>query len=77
IPGITITAGETTTVNVALKLPGDATGDGKVDASDLALVAGAFNTQDAASDLNADGVVNIFDLVKVGINFGRTESPWE
>ncbi|MCL0079016.1 carboxypeptidase regulatory-like domain-containing protein [Dehalococcoidia bacterium] len=71
IPGIVITAGETIVVNVALKLPGDATGDGKVDASDLALVAGAFNTQDAAADINADGIVDIFDLVKVGISFGR------
>ncbi|MCL0095584.1 carboxypeptidase-like regulatory domain-containing protein, partial [Dehalococcoidia bacterium] len=42
IPGIVITAGETIVVNVALKLPGDATGDGKVDASDLTLVTRAF-----------------------------------
>ncbi len=61
----------TAIVNVVLRLPGDATGDGKVDASDLTLVAGAFNTQDAASDINADGIVDIFDLVLVGRNFGR------
>lgn len=58
-------------MNVALKLPGDATGDGKVDASDLTLVTRAFNTQDAAPDINADGIVDIFDLVKVGRNFGK------
>ncbi|MCL0034729.1 carboxypeptidase regulatory-like domain-containing protein [Dehalococcoidia bacterium] len=71
ITDIVVIAGETTTVNVALKLPGDATGDGKVDASDLTLVTRAFNTQDAAADINADGIVDIFDLVKVGISFGR------
>lgn len=59
---------DTATVTV-LKLPGDVNRDGKVDASDLALVAGAFNIQDPAADLNQDGIVDIFGLVLVGKNF--------
>jgi subtilisin family serine protease len=54
-------------------LVGDVNRDGRVDAGDLALVAGAFNTEDAAADLNQDGIVDIFDLVKVGRNFGKGE----
>ncbi|MBT9143279.1 MAG: hypothetical protein DDT32_01626 [Syntrophomonadaceae bacterium] len=58
-------------------LPGDATGDGRVDVLDLSAVAEAFNTSagDAGwnpeADLNQDGIVDIFDLVKVGRSFGK------
>ncbi|MBT9143879.1 MAG: hypothetical protein DDT29_02293 [Dehalococcoidia bacterium] len=61
-------------MNVVLRLPGDATGDGKVDTADLAAVAVALNTSpptDPAADLNQDGIVDIFDLVRVGRNFGK------
>ncbi|MCL0037063.1 carboxypeptidase regulatory-like domain-containing protein [Dehalococcoidia bacterium] len=84
ISGIEVVAGVTTVVNVTLKLPGDANADGKVDASDMALVARAFNTKqgevnfDPDADLNQDGIVDIFDLVKVGRNFsaGQDKQDW-
>lgn len=57
-------------------LPGDATGNGTVNASDLALVASAFNTSPPAitsADLNNDGIVDVYDLVIVGMNYGKSE----
>ena len=30
----------------------------------------------AAGDINGDGIIDIFDLVLVGIHYGETESPW-
>lgn len=56
---------------------GDVNRDGKVDASDLAPVAGALNTREGDlnfnpdADLNQDGIIDIFDLVLVGRNFGE------
>jgi hypothetical protein len=66
---------------VRWQFPGDVTGDGKVDDADLDAVADAFNTKEGdegwnpAADLNNDGIVDIFDLVIVGINFGKDSSP--
>ena len=62
----------------AVGLPGDVNRDGVVNASDIGAVASALNrrTGDAGfspdADLNGDGVIDIFDLVRVGLNFGRT-----
>lgn len=42
--------------------PADLTGDGKVDAADLAALLGAWGSGDAAADLNADGTVDANDL---------------
>ncbi|MBT9137343.1 MAG: hypothetical protein DDT34_02433 [Firmicutes bacterium] len=59
------------------EIEGDVDGDGKVDATDLAAVAAALNTKEGddnwnpAADLNQDGIVDIFDLVRVGRNFGK------
>jgi hypothetical protein len=60
-------------------LVGDVNRDGRVDSADLALVAGAFNTRQddlnfsPDADLNRDDIVDVFDLVKVGRNFGKGE----
>lgn len=60
-------------------LAGDVSGDGKVDAADLAAVASAFNSMpgqanwNSAADLSGDGIVDIYDLVLVGRNVGRGE----
>ena len=51
-------------------IEGDANGDGVVDGADLRVVAAALGASDGA-DLSGDGLVDIFDLVQVGINFGR------
>lgn len=58
--------------------PGDASGDGVVNGTDLAAVAAAFGSVpgsanwNAAADFNRDNIVDIFDLVKVGLNYGRS-----
>lgn len=58
--------------------PGDATGDGQIDISDLGIVLTAFGTNagesgyNAAADLNRDGAVNISDLGIVIQNFGNS-----
>ncbi|MCL0073913.1 dockerin type I domain-containing protein, partial [Dehalococcoidia bacterium] len=57
-------------------VPGDVNADGRVDPADLTLVAVSFNRRaddqgfDPAADLNNDGIVDVFDLVRVGRNFG-------
>ncbi|MBI4332773.1 MAG: SBBP repeat-containing protein [Chloroflexi bacterium] len=59
-------------------LPGDVTRDGRVDAADLNLLMASFNKRagDAGfnpnADFNGDGIVDLFDLAAVGLNFGRT-----
>ena len=70
-----------TVVAPPVSLPGDANGDGHVDAVDLAAVATAFNAKEdspnwnPSRDLNQDGIVDIYDLVLVGVNFGKTSPP--
>ena len=46
---------------------------------DLTLVGGAFGTPvtpDTGPDINGDGWANIFDIVLVGGNYGKTTSVW-
>ena len=43
----------------------DVNGDGSVDNTDAALVAGAMNTDDAKYDFNDDGTVNFLDLLLI------------
>lgn len=59
-------------------LPGDVNRDGVVNTTDLSLAAASFNKRNGESgfnpnaDFNGDGLVDIYDLVVVGLNFGRT-----
>lgn len=60
-------------------LGGDANDNNVIDTSDLGCIGGAFGGAPAAcgtgsSDVNGDGVVNIFDLVLVGGNYDKTSS---
>ncbi len=61
---------------VYAKVVGDVNGDGKVDITDLVLVARSFGAAQGslnwnpAADLNNDGVINISDLTIVGASFG-------
>jgi len=63
---------------------GDANNDETVTVTDLSCVGGAFNGPPTVcgatgtSDLNADTVVNIFDLVLVGSNYNKVSpQPWQ
>jgi len=53
-------------------LAGDLNKDQRIDILDLTRCAGVFGTADPGADINGDGVVDLFDLVLIGINFGRT-----
>ena len=53
------------------RLLGDATGDGKVDASDKTQVLSASGTSSAESDVNGDGLVNIRDTIIASRAVGR------
>ena len=56
----------------------DVNGDGKVDITDIAIVAKAFGsnpelpTWDPRADLNGDGKVDITDIAMVAVHFGET-----
>ena len=58
-------------------LAGDVNRDGQVSVVDLTLAAAAFNSTpglanwNPAADWNSDSIINVFDLVVVGMNFGR------
>ncbi|MBI4332772.1 MAG: SBBP repeat-containing protein [Chloroflexi bacterium] len=60
-------------------LPGDVNRDGRVDAADLNLLMASFNKRagdagfDPNADFNGDGIVDVFDLATIGLNFGRTQ----
>lgn len=59
-------------------LQGDINHDGTVNAADLALLTAAFNKRlgdpgfNPNANLNSDGIVDLFDLVRLGFNFGKT-----
>ena len=70
-------------ITVTEALPGDVNQDGQVNSTDLALVARAFGSTPGAAnwnsdaDLNDDGIIDIYDLVLAGSNFGRAGPiPW-
>ena len=47
---------------------GDLNGDGRVDAADLGIVIGTWNTPDGQGDVNGDGTVNAADLgIVIGV----------
>ena len=48
----------------------DTNGDGVVDASDLAILLGAWGSADPAADLNGDGSVDASDLAILLGNWG-------
>ena len=60
-------------------MPGDLNSDGKVNISDLFIVAKAYGTKpedpkwNPLADLNNDNIINILDLIHVARNYGRTD----
>jgi len=74
--GLSDTTWQLVTVLPAPEIDVDVNDDGKVDITDIAIVALAFGTYpdhprwNEAADVNRDGEVNMFDLVLVAANFG-------
>jgi hypothetical protein len=67
-----VQAGEVAWMPDVELLGGDLTGDGVINIGDLTRGGSVFNSQDPGADINADGFVDIFDIVLIGKNFGRT-----
>ena len=73
-----VVANATIPINVTILpiLAGDVNSDCRVDVFDLARVGKCFSQTPAGlcepADLDRNGAINIFDLVTVGINFGRS-----
>ena len=76
-PDVVLEGGVTHVLETVTLLGGDVSGDGVINAADLARIAANFNTPDPDSDINADGLVDIYDLVLAGLNFGKSSSPWD
>lgn len=81
--GIAVLTGDTLPVPTTTLKGGDADNSGLIDVSDLTCIGGAFGGLPAVcgatgnSDINADGAVNILDLVLAGGNYGlATPQPW-
>ncbi len=78
---VLVQVGKTTLLPDVTLLGGNAIQDDTIDILDLAKVVTNFNASvppaDSEADINGDGLVDIYDLVLVGINFGkRAPSPW-
>ncbi|MCW5853991.1 MAG: hypothetical protein KIT87_28245, partial [Anaerolineae bacterium] len=60
-------------------LGGDTNDDGVINLADLALVGAHYSSSppgDGRADIDANGRVDLLDLIVVASNYGRTESPW-
>ncbi len=67
-----------TSATLALGFPGDVNRDGTVNSTDLTLLTDSFSKRSGETgfnpnaDSNGDGIIDILDLVKLGLNFGRS-----
>jgi hypothetical protein len=79
-----LTSSPTTTLNTIQLLGGDATDNDQIDINDASCIGSAYGTGSntcsggpgANSDVNGDGIVNIYDLTLMGGNYGLSTSPW-
>lgn len=56
----------------SLTLPGgDVIGDNRIDLEDLKAIAADYHGMTSSADLNADGVVDVYDLAMASGNFGQ------
>ncbi len=68
--GCTTAAGQAPAIRLRA---GDVNDDGRIDLQDAALIGVAANPGQAAeADINHDGVIDIFDLIHVGRNYGSS-----
>lgn len=58
---------------------GDLDYSGKIDASDLGIAGMAYGTSFPDADLNGDNIVDICDMIPIGMNYGETRTfpSWE
>ena len=78
--GVTSTDGTRTSLGAVTLIAGDVSGDGVINAADLSAMGSAFNSSPPsaeAADINQDGIVDVYDLVWVGQNQGKSgHTPW-
>ncbi len=70
----TLPLGETKDIGELLLYAGDINNDGVINAADLASLwpyFGQYAAPGAPQDLNGDGVIDIFDAVILGLNYGK------
>ncbi len=80
-PGVVARAGATTQLTEVTLLAGDVDGDCQIGLFDLVVLGARFNQLPPAPpphlDLNADGALNILDVVLLAGNYGRfCPNPW-
>lgn len=79
-----LTQSPLTSLPTLLLLGGDGNDDDIIDIGDASCIGNAYGTSTnmcsggagANSDVNEDGIVNIYDLTLMGGNFTKTFSPW-
>jgi hypothetical protein len=80
--GAELTTRNLTSLDTLLLLGGDATNDNDIQIVDLSCIGADYNVGpdlcgiDGSSDVNADGVIDIYDLVLAGGNYNKQASPW-
>ena len=79
--GVTVVVGTNPVGSVKL-LGGDANDDDRIDIADAAVIGGAFGVTpvvEPRADINADGLVDIVDMVLMGANYMKAsvnDVPW-
>jgi hypothetical protein len=74
--GFTVIAGQTTLLPSLVLLGGDCDGDDRINILDAGIVSFSFGLDegqpdfDSRADINGDTIVDIYDLVMIGNNFG-------
>lgn len=68
---VEVVDGKLRTLPLITLLGGDANGDDNITIDDLKAIRDAFNTTGGNADINNDGIVDIYDIVLAGVNFGK------
>jgi len=72
LTGCTVAGGVVNVMPDVTLLAGDLNNDDVINILDLSFCAYHFNEVYADADVNGDGIVDIFDIVLIGKNFGQT-----
>jgi hypothetical protein len=67
-----------TTLEDVVLLAGDINSDDEIDITDAVAIGVALDSADEVADLNADGIVDVLDLILMAVNHGQTSeaNPW-